>query len=169
MIDTMGETVSNEPLTEEQANEVLEATKAAVAAELGPLPEELESERVNREALDQLTAMIERQIAVDEAEWQERLIRSAAKRREERRIGYEQTQAFLAGLEKITDPTWLAILELHKRDPDDRTYPVCEGCDWGDYAEGAPSWPCRTVELAAERNGIPVPRQYSFDPADGDA
>jgi hypothetical protein len=42
----------------------------------------------------------------------------------------------------------VAVLDLHKPFlvlPNEGGYAECHGCDWGDYAEGAPEWPCTTV------------------------
>lgn len=48
-----------------------------------------------------------------------------------------------------TDEVVAAVLELHKPDTGNY-YAECCGCDWGEYAEGAPEWPCTTVKKINE-------------------
>lgn len=51
------------------------------------------------------------------------------------------------------------VLDLHARND----YNECQGCDSGSYAESDPSWPCRTVDLIAEDNGIDISDFYLYD------
>lgn len=49
-----------------------------------------------------------------------------------------------------------AVLDLHKPDLE-ADYPDCPGCDVSGYEGEQPDWPCRTVRLLAEVNGITLP------------
>lgn len=44
-----------------------------------------------------------------------------------------------------------AVVRLHEPMPASAgtPYRTCAGCDWGDYADGPPAWPCRTTKAVA--------------------
>jgi hypothetical protein len=58
-----------------------------------------------------------------------------------------------------------AVLDLHTFERLSR-YPTCEGCDFAGYEGDPPDWPCRTVELIAERHGIDVSNFYLYAPTE---
>lgn len=64
------------------------------------------------------------------------------------------------------DPLVRDVLELHSQDDDGD----CGGCDFGGWESEAPSWPCRTATLIAERVGLELlprpgmPREWAEGP-----
>ena len=76
-----------------------------------------------------------------------------------------ETAAWLEQLRQITDPLARAILDLHRAERSSEwADPRCAGCDFDGYEAEEPLWPCRTVELVAERFGCPAPEWVELKP-----
>ena len=58
----------------------------------------------------------------------------------------------------------LAVWHLHTPVLDHGAYPVCEGCDPGQYADGRPEWPCSTAEALAGALGVSLPDHHDLAP-----
>lgn len=50
-----------------------------------------------------------------------------------------------AALAQVTDPALRAVIDLHKP-ASSGSWPDCDGCDPGSYAESGARWPCSTIE-----------------------
>lgn len=61
------------------------------------------------------------------------------------------TLAAMAGLAR-------AVLDLHRPTPG--VYPECQGCDYAGYEAEPPRYPCRTVQLVADRANIALPDEW---------
>lgn len=72
-----------------------------------------------------------------------------AERQRERERERKELLDLLATAPDILKP----IIELHSPTACEyfQYFPECEGCDYGGYEGDKPSWPCRTIELIAER------------------
>ena len=81
---------------------------------------------------------------------------------ETRRMGHEQTLAYVAALDAIDDPLTRQLLDLHDCERTG-TYPDCEGCETGSYAESGIEWPCGTVDLIADHYAIERPIFIAFE------
>ena len=57
-----------------------------------------------------------------------------------------------------------AVLDLHNFDRKARYSTTCEGCDFAGYEGDPPDWPCRTVDLIAEANGIDLAGFWMYEP-----
>ena len=88
--------------------------------------------------------------------------------RAKRAAAQPRLRAALAALDAL-DGLARDVLDLHTFDP---AYPCsrsCEGCDFSGYEGDPPDWPCRTVDLIAERHGIDLTGFYLYDPEETQA
>ncbi len=67
-----------------------------------------------------------------------------------RRERYEARREAATGFER-------KVLDLHAPAANSGGWCLCHGCDWGDYAQDAPEWPCATAELALNDEKVPPP------------
>lgn len=110
------------------------------------------------------TIPVSRDMAIDfglveptDAEQREREAR-IAEWRAKKRAALPRLQAGLDALAAL-DGIERQILDLHAR-----AGSTCEGCDFSGWEGESPEWPCRTVDLIAERHGIDLRDFYLYDP-----
>lgn len=76
-----------------------------------------------------------------------------------------ETVAFVRQLDAVGEdnPGLQPVIDLHAPHAPNHgapwTWIVCNGCDWGAYAEEPPDWPCTTITTIAEHHGITVPER----------
>jgi len=131
----------------------------------------MEGDTVNGEAFfkNSIALRISREMALDfglveatEAEKRRRdeeMAEIRAKRAEAQprlRAALDQLDA-LGGIER-------AVLDLHNFDRNARYSTTCDGCDFAGYEGDPPDWPCRTVDLIAEANGIDLAGFWMYEP-----